>query len=61
MDAVASKLGCRPQPLTRRLRRVSVFFGEKNGKYPDGNQVHQQSSDTRAALDALLVPTTYWT
>ena len=35
--------------------RVSVFFGEKNGKYPDGNQVLVRGSDTRAALDAPLV------
>jgi glyoxylase-like metal-dependent hydrolase (beta-lactamase superfamily II) len=35
--------------------RVSVFFGEKNGKYPDGNQVLVRGSDTRAAFDATLV------
>lgn len=35
--------------------RVSVFFGEKNGKYPDGNQVLIRGSDTRAAFDTPLV------
>lgn len=35
--------------------RVSVFFGDKNGKYPDGNQVVVFGTDTRAALDTLLV------
>lgn len=34
---------------------VTVFFGEKNGKYPDANQVIVTGSDTRAALDAPLV------
>ncbi|MBE0593368.1 MAG: MBL fold metallo-hydrolase, partial [Gemmatimonadales bacterium] len=27
--------------------RVSVFFGEKSGKYPDGNQVVVRGTDTR--------------
>jgi len=35
--------------------RVSVYFGEKSGKYPDGNQVVVRGSDTRAAFDTLLV------
>ncbi|MBX3614127.1 MAG: MBL fold metallo-hydrolase [Burkholderiaceae bacterium] len=35
--------------------RVSVFFGEKSGKYPDGNQVVVRGSDTRAAFDTPLV------
>ncbi len=35
--------------------RVRVFFGEKNGKYPDGNQVLVRGSDTRAAFDTPLV------
>jgi glyoxylase-like metal-dependent hydrolase (beta-lactamase superfamily II) len=34
---------------------VSVFFGEKNGKYPDGNQVIVRGSDTRAAFDTPIV------
>jgi glyoxylase-like metal-dependent hydrolase (beta-lactamase superfamily II) len=35
--------------------RVSVLFGEKNGKYPDGNQVLIRGSGTRAAFDTPLV------
>lgn len=35
--------------------RVSVFFGEKNGKYPDGNQVLVEGADTRAAFDTPIV------
>ncbi len=34
---------------------VTVFFGEKNGKYPEANQVIVTGRDTRAALDAPLV------
>ncbi|WP_433706118.1 MBL fold metallo-hydrolase [Paraburkholderia sacchari] len=35
--------------------RVSVLFGAKSGKYPDGNQVLIRGSDTRAAFDTPLV------
>jgi glyoxylase-like metal-dependent hydrolase (beta-lactamase superfamily II) len=35
--------------------RVSVFFGEKNGKYPDANQVIVRGSDTQAAFDTPIV------
>ncbi|MDE2614945.1 MAG: MBL fold metallo-hydrolase [Burkholderiales bacterium] len=35
--------------------RVSVFLGDKSGKYPDGNQVVVRGSDTRAAFDTPLV------
>ncbi|SNS41869.1 hypothetical protein SAMN05444352_107192 [Pseudomonas japonica] len=35
--------------------RVSVFFGEKSGKYPDGNQVLIHGSDMRAAFDTPIV------
>ncbi|MFO1084096.1 MAG: MBL fold metallo-hydrolase [Reyranellaceae bacterium] len=35
--------------------RVSVFFGAKNGKYPDGNQVLVEGADTRAAFDTPIV------
>ncbi len=35
--------------------RVSVFFGEKNGKYPDGNQVVVRGSDTLACFDTPIV------
>jgi glyoxylase-like metal-dependent hydrolase (beta-lactamase superfamily II) len=32
--------------------RVSVFFGEKNGKYPDGNQVVVRGTDTLVVFDS---------
>ena len=45
-----------PAPVQRAdFGRVSVFFGDKNGKYPDGNQVIVRGSDTRAAFDTPLV------
>jgi len=31
---------------------VTVFFGEKNGKYPDGNQVVVRGTDTRVVFDS---------
>jgi glyoxylase-like metal-dependent hydrolase (beta-lactamase superfamily II) len=34
--------------------RVTVFFGEKNGKYPDANQVIVRGSDTQAAFDTPI-------
>jgi glyoxylase-like metal-dependent hydrolase (beta-lactamase superfamily II) len=34
---------------------VSVFAGEKSGKYPDGNQVMVRGADTLAAFDTPLV------
>ncbi|WP_425324974.1 MBL fold metallo-hydrolase [Lampropedia aestuarii] len=34
---------------------VAVFLGEKNGKYPDGNQVLIRGADTLAALDTPIV------
>ena len=34
---------------------VRVYSGEKNGKYPDGNQVIVQGTDRRAAFDSPLV------
>ena len=55
MTSVASKLASRAPVKRADFGRVSVFFGEKNGKYPDGNQVIVSGSHTRAALDALLV------
>ena len=45
----------RPAPPRRDFGRVAVFFGEQNGKYPDGNQVLVAGTDTRATLDAMLV------
>jgi glyoxylase-like metal-dependent hydrolase (beta-lactamase superfamily II) len=38
-----------------RLGPVSVFFGEKSGKYPDGNQVVVRGADSLAAFDTPLV------
>lgn len=38
-----------------RLGPVSVYFGEKSGKYPDGNQVVVRGADTLAAFDTPLV------
>jgi hypothetical protein len=32
--------------------RVTVFFGDKNGKYPDGNQVVVRGTDTRVVFDS---------
>lgn len=32
--------------------RVSVFFGDKNGKYPDGNQVVVRGTDALAVFDS---------
>jgi glyoxylase-like metal-dependent hydrolase (beta-lactamase superfamily II) len=37
------------------LGRVSVFLGEKGGKYPDGNQVTIRGTETLAALDTPIV------
>lgn len=34
-----------------RFGPVAVYFGEKAGKYPDGNQVIVQGGDTRVAFD----------
>ncbi len=38
-----------------RLGAVSVYAGEKSGKYPDGNQVVVRGADTLAAFDTPLV------
>ena len=35
--------------------RVTVFFGDKNGKYPDGNQVIVRGSEVQAAFDTPIV------
>jgi glyoxylase-like metal-dependent hydrolase (beta-lactamase superfamily II) len=35
--------------------RVTVFFGDKNGKYPDANQVIVRGSDAQAAFDTPIV------
>lgn len=46
-----------PQPELQHAQfgRVSVYFGAKSGKYPDGNQVLIAGADTRAALDTPIV------
>lgn len=41
--------------LVFRLGAVSVYAGEKSGKYPDGNQVMVRGADTLAAFDTPLV------
>ncbi|HET9735502.1 MAG TPA: MBL fold metallo-hydrolase [Burkholderiales bacterium] len=38
-----------------RLGPVSVYLGEKSGKYPDGNQVVVRGADTLVAFDTPLV------
>ena len=38
-----------------RLGPVSVYVGEKSGKYPDGNQVTVRGADSLAAFDTPLV------
>ncbi|MEO8143524.1 MAG: MBL fold metallo-hydrolase, partial [Betaproteobacteria bacterium] len=38
-----------------RLGAVSVYPGEKSGKYPDGNQVTVRGADSLAAFDTPLV------
>lgn len=38
-----------------RLGPVTVYLGEKSGKYPDGNQIVVRGGDTRAAFDTPLV------
>lgn len=44
------------EPVSRvEFGRASVHFGEKSGKYPDGNQVMVRGTDTRAAFDTPLV------
>ena len=35
--------------------QVTVYLGAKNGKYPDGNQVVVQGSDTKVIFDTPLV------
>jgi glyoxylase-like metal-dependent hydrolase (beta-lactamase superfamily II) len=40
---------------SRSFGPVTVFFGEKNGKYPDGNQVVVRGADTLAVFDSPQV------
>lgn len=44
-----------PEGARAEFGPVTVFFGEKNGKYPEANQVIVTGADVRAALDAPLV------
>lgn len=43
------------EPPRADFGRVTVYFGEKNGKYPHGNQVIVRGVHARAALDAPIV------
>ena len=40
---------------TFELGPVRVYAGEKNGKYPDGNQVIVEGRERRAVFDSPLV------
>lgn len=46
-----SAAGSAPTMARADFGRVSVVFGEKNGKYPDGNQVIVAGADRRAVFD----------
>jgi glyoxylase-like metal-dependent hydrolase (beta-lactamase superfamily II) len=48
-------LAQRPVPQRAAFGRVLVYFGDKNGKYPDGNQVMVEGADTRVAFDTPIV------
>src|SRR5215510_2467629 len=53
MDLTATESNRREIPRAD-FGRVTVFFGEKNGKYPDANQVIVRGADTRAAFDTPI-------
>ncbi|WP_179400864.1 MBL fold metallo-hydrolase [Burkholderia guangdongensis] len=55
MNPVAGQPGSRIPIQRADFGRVSVLFGEKSGKYPDGNQVLIRGSDTRASFDTPVV------
>ena len=38
-----------------KFGQVSIYLGAKNGKYPDGNQIVVQGSDTKVIFDTPLV------
>ncbi len=42
------------EPVSRSFGPVTVYFGEKNGKYPDGNQVVVEGTAGRAVFDTPL-------
>src|SRR5215207_9822682 len=52
MSATEAKRGVIPRA---DFGRVTIFFGDKNGKYPDANQVIVRGSDTQAAFDTPVV------
>ncbi|MBI5322651.1 MBL fold metallo-hydrolase [Bradyrhizobium sp.] len=54
MNVTATELSRRAIPRAD-FGRVTVFFGEKNGKYPDANQVIVHGTDTQAAFDTPIV------
>jgi glyoxylase-like metal-dependent hydrolase (beta-lactamase superfamily II) len=54
MNVTATELNRRAVPRVD-FGRVAVFFGDKNGKYPDANQVIVRGSDTQAAFDTPIV------
>ncbi len=54
MNVTATDLNRRAIPRAD-FGRVTVFFGDKNGKYPDANQVIVRGSDTQAAFDTPIV------
>lgn len=54
MNTDATKMTRREVPRAD-FGRVTVFFGERNGKYPDANQVIVRGSDTQAAFDTPIV------
>lgn len=43
------------EPAPFVLGNVTVYFGEKSGKYPDGNQVVVRGRDTKACFDTPQV------
>ncbi|HEY0853085.1 MAG TPA: MBL fold metallo-hydrolase [Bradyrhizobium sp.] len=54
MNATATEPNRRTIPRAD-FGRVTVFFGEKNGKYPDANQVIVRGADTQGAFDTPIV------
>src|SRR5574338_894601 len=55
MNSHASQTVSRAPVQRADFGRVTVFFGEKNGKYPDANQVIVRGADTQAAFDTPIV------
>lgn len=55
MDTSANGAPAPPRIEQAEFGRVTVFFGDKHGKYPDGNQVLVRGTDTLAAFDTPVV------